>query len=262
MSNRFISKIKEFVTNNATLMLNHRYVPLDELYRGKVVLITGDSGDIGLITGNRFLQQGAKVILARKCIEEIEYHQNSDCHLIQWDIANSTERSKKFASCLNVFGEINIWVNCVQYINAINSESDYFNTSEQEWNRQICMNCKELYFMTQLIGRYFRENKIAGHIVQILNEGLMNNSWTPCDISKRASYEFMRGIAKTLAPFHIVLNGVVSYYRPLQTGKDLNKCITEMTTDDIYPYEIANIVSYLASDMADHMVGNMIICHK
>lgn len=263
MSKQIKDRIKELVTNNATIMLNHRYVRDDELYREKVVLLTGDYRGIGLATGKRFLQQGARVILAGKCIDEIGDFQNSDCHVIQWDIANSVERSEKFDCCLNVFGKIDIWINCVEYINPAKPEADFFNTTEKEWDSQMSINCKELFFMVQLIGRYFFENRIAGHIVQILNVGQINNSWAPGGIAKRASGEFMRGIAKTLAPYHIVMNGIVSAYEHPGVAKEQSKHITELTDDyAMYGCEIADIVSFLASDMADHMVGNMVICEK
>lgn len=257
-------KIKRIIANNTTVTINHRYVNEEELFKGKVAVIVGGTGDIGMAAALRFIRQGAKVVLAGRSVERAETLFGDNCRTVKWDITDSDARDKKFSECLSVFGKIDIWVNCAGYISHNDLHGDFFHATETDWDDQIDVNCKALYFLTQRAGRYFCEKHVSGHIVQVLSIGGILDTWQPYGISKRVAMEFTKGIAKELAPYHIVVNGVVpGQVQTKMLDGQLDKSLRLNSAIDkrgASKEEIANIICFLASDMADHMVGSMVVC--
>lgn len=257
-------RIKAVIANYATITLKHQYVKEDELFKDKVVVITGGTGDIGQAAAGQFLRQGADVVLVGRNVDRVKMMEETGCHIVKWDITDGHEREEKFNECLSVFGKIDIWVNCAGYISHNDLKGDFFHSTEEDWNRQMDINCKALYFLTQLAGKYFYENCISGHIVQVLSIGGVLDTWQPYGISKRVAIEFTRGIAKTLAPYHIVVNGVVPgqvQTKMLEGQLDGNlRLASAPDKRGATKEEIANIICFLASDMADHMIGSMVVC--
>lgn len=264
MFNSMKKKIKTVMAYYATINLNHYYVNEEELFKDKAVVITGGTGDIGQAAAERFLRQGAKVVLVGRNVDQVGMMEGTKCRIVKWDITNGQEREEKFNECLSAFGKIDIWVNCAGYISHNDLTGDFFHSTEEDWDRQMDINCKALYFLTQRVGKYFYEAHTAGHIVQVLSIGGVLDTWQPYGISKRVAIEFTKGIAKTLAPYHIVVNGVVPgqvQTKMLEGQLDENLRLTSAADKrGATKEEIANIICFLASDMADHMIGSMVVC--
>jgi short-subunit dehydrogenase len=93
--------------------MNTRLLPLDE----QVMVITGASSGIGLVTAKQAASRGACVVLAARnaidleaAVAEIRQHGGRAIHVVA-DVANPQQVEAIAQRALEAFGQINTWVN-------------------------------------------------------------------------------------------------------------------------------------------------------
>ena len=106
-----------------------------------------------------------------------------------------------------------------------------------------------------------QNNKKIKHIVNVTSETSFKGAVVPYGLSKWGITGLTKGMGKTLAAKGIIVNGVA----PGIMATDLvgwNK--DEISVDYHpnkrvgYPNEVASLVTYLASDLANNMIGQVI----
>lgn len=207
MINYFKRGIKTVIERCCTINIDERYDFREDTFRDKIAVVTGGNGDIGSAITERIVAQGGRVVVTgRKPSETGQMGENE--RFIYWDISDLSDRKEKFQDCVRCFGRIDIWINCAGYISQNDLQGDFMHVTEEEWKKQMDINGKALYFLTQTAAEYFRDNKIPGHIVQILSIDGIRDTWQPYGISKRVAIRFTEGIAGILKPYGIKVMGV------------------------------------------------------
>ena len=172
----------------------------------------GSSG-IGYAIANSFLKNGAKVIIAGRNIEKLNYAkekliQEMKCEkkaveVLELDISSVHEIEKVFSVFLKN-RKIDIFVN-----NAGTNGGDLFpNTLETDYDKVLNTNLKGMYFVSQEIAKYMVENKIKGNILNITSSSAMRSGISPYIISKWGERSLTLGMAKKYLPYGIVVNGL------------------------------------------------------
>ena len=261
--------VKKIVRDLVMIFKEEKKIPIPkpinapELLKGKVALITGGSGGIGLAMAESFLKSGAKVIIAgtseeklRTCCEKISGGANLSYIII--DVLNVNYMSEKIKTAAGLFPEnrIDILVNSAGVV----SHSDFLDMSESEYDSIMDINAKGTFFMSQATAKYMIENRIKGHILNVASSSALRPAWTPYQMSKWAVRGLTLGMADKLLPYGIIVNAIAP-------GPTATPMLGKNEGDSIYnaacpagrfalPSEIAALATFMVSDMGDMIIGD------
>lgn len=237
------------------------------LLEGKCALITGGTSGIGLAIAKAYVESGAIVVLtsrsedraqdAAKQIAEQTGHRNM-VYGIKLDNNEVCDYDRLFQSIKDSFmlEKVDILVN-----NAGIDGGDISATTEAEYDRVMDVNLKSVFFLSRAFATYLKENNIRGNILNIASSSSLRPARSAYHLSKWGIRALTLGLAKSLAPLGIVVNGLA----PGPTATPLLKA----TKDDIFlensligryilPEEIASMAVVLVSDIGRAIVGDTI----
>lgn len=234
------------------------------ILKDKVALIIGGSGGIGYSIAKKYISAGCKVVLAGtnpQKLEKLSAKLGQNCKYICIDLNNISEFESKINDALSCFGKIDILVNSAG-IHIDRVDLDFINTTEEEYDKIMNINLKAIYFVSQIIAKYWIKNKIEGHILMISSQSALEPPWSPYRLSKNILKDLTTGIAQKLIKYNIVVNGIgpgpsatkmQHYHEGDEISNDLNP-IGRYTM----PEEIAEFAVLLVSDLGNTIVGDTI----
>lgn len=239
----------------------------NELLNERVALITGGTSGIGFYIAKAFLNSGAIVIITGRnenrikeacdilrksigCIEKVYgYVLDNAC------VESFEPALQKISSKWNL--KIDILVN-----NAGVLGGDISNADERQYDVIMDTNLKGAFFLSQAIGRYMKQQNIAGNILNIASSSSFRPASSAYTISKWGVRGLTLGLAKSFSPYGIVVNGVAP--GPTATPMLLKDKKDDLTFERnplgrfALPEEIANMAVFLVSDMGRTIVGDIV----
>ncbi len=234
--------------------------------KDKVAIITGGSRGIGFATADKFLMEGAKVIIAAstqesadKAVAQLrEMHPNSVVAGIAPDLSRLDSVREAFRDTASKYGCIDILVN-----NAGVSESTPFTEyTEEMFDKVMNLNVKGVFNAT----RAASECMVARNTGVILTtSSMVSISGQPSGFAYPASKFAVNGLtvslARELGPKGIRVNAVA----PGITETDMMKAVPKEVIEPMIariplrrlgqPEDIANAFVFLASDEASYITG-------
>ena len=232
----------------------------------KVAIITGGSRGIGFATADRFLDEGATVILtastqasAEKAVAALkERHPNATVAGIAPDLSSLESVRTAFREAIEQYGCVDILVN-----NAGVSESTPFTEyTEETFDKVMDLNVKGVFNATKAAS----ECMIArGSGVILSTSSMVSISGQPSGFAYPASKFAVNGLtvslARELGPKGIRVNAVA----PGITETDMMRSVPKEIIDPMIrqiplrrlgqPVDIANAFVFLASDEASYITG-------
>lgn len=240
-----------------------------DLLKGRNAIVTGGTSGIGLAIAKSFILSGASVIITGRSEERIRQAVDSvkrsspehEGQIFGVVLDNSDVASFEavFEKIKERLGErkIDILVNNAGVL----SGGRFSEVSENDFDSVIDTNLKGVYFLSQMIARNMVENKIAGNILNIASSSSLRPATSPYTLSKWGIRGLTLGLAKTLAPHGIVVNGIApgpTATPMLMTGSD------DITHHGIpaqryaMPEEIANFAVVMVSGMGRSIMGDIV----
>ena len=213
-------------------------------FKGKNILVTGGSGGIGKSIVNLFSQYKGNVISINS--NHADFSKNDDIYQM-----------------LNNLPEIDICVNCAG-INKINSLG---NIQEKDFDKIMQVNVKAPFLISQYVSKFMKKRG-KGKIVNIAS------IWGDKTIEERLCYTTSKsaliGMTKTLAvelaKDNIQVNTVSPGFtdtkltRTILSDNQIKKLLSKVPMNRMAnPYEIANIVVFLCSELNTYITGQNII---
>lgn len=237
-------------------------------FTGKTVVIFGGSSGIGKECAHCFLANGADVIIAGRNKEKLqnvcdEFCKYGNIKFIQWNVNQISNYEKKLSELLKIVGgKVDILVNCAGVWDSENK--DFFDVDENEFDNIINTNLKGSYFLNQIFAKYFVQNKIKGHIVNVASNVGILPTVKPYGISKWGIIGLIKGLGLHLAEYGITVNGIApgAVATPLAGWKE-GDCPARRAARNgriSFPCEIAESILYLAGYTGENFVGEVIVC--
>jgi 3-oxoacyl-[acyl-carrier protein] reductase len=240
------------------------------LLNNKVALITGGAAGIGKATAQRFLEEGAKVIICdvdqdagEKAVEEL----GGDLAFNMLDVADRSAVQKWVDDIFEKYGRIDILVNNAgvlrdnQLVRVKDGEL-IKQMPEEEFDLVIAVNLKGVFNCTQAVAPYMI-NQGSGVILNATSiVGLDGNFGQTNYVATKAGVVGMTKVwARELGRYNIRVNAVAPGFILTEMVKQMpEKILNAMVARTPLgrsgePRDIANAYLYLASDQAAFVSG-------
>ena len=234
---------------------------------GKVVLVTGGSRGIGAAVAVMMAKAGATVALtysknkkdADRTADRVA-RLGGECLVIRANVSKQSEVLGAVKSTIDHFRKIDILVNNA----GIWKRGAIGSMTEQQWDETLDVNLKGTFLFCNAVVPFMKKRK-SGKIINIASTAGQRGEpyYSHYAASKGGMIAFTKAIAAELAPYGIMANCVSPGW-----------VFTDMTSDILgnrkkigpineliprgrvaTPEEIAGPVVYLASELANHLVG-------
>ena len=231
---------------------------------GKVVIVTGAGSGIGAAIAGKFAAEGARIVingLPTDPILEVEREINAaggQCVIYAGDVAEEERARACVQMALDKWGKLDILVSNAgtPLLGAPIHKYDI-----NQFDKLIARNIRSLFLMTRFAVPHLQ--KTAGNIVATGNEvgtlGMADN--TPYGGAKGFVHAFIKGVAVEQARYGIRANCVCpgpvdklareAEETDAEKARVANSPMGRRGTAE----EIANVFTFLASDMASYVTG-------
>lgn len=235
---------------------------------GKVALITASSRGIGLEMARRFAQEGARVAMTSRKLENVsKAAEQIGAFPIQAHAGDLEQARAAFEACLNHFGRFDILVN-----NAASNPSmnPLHETSLDLWSKILDVGLTGNFFMSQLAASHFIASGTKGVILNIASiAGLRASPLLGAyGAAKAGLLSLTKTMAVELAGYGIRVNaiapGVVrtrfagALVEMFEEGQSTANPLLSIPLGRVgEPSEVAELAIFLASDKASYITGGV-----
>lgn len=252
------------------IMVKIALLPPNELLNGRCALVTGGTSGIGYAIAKAYVNAGAVVIITGRSKERINAairRLKIECSeaTVFGCVLNNTQVSTFEKTFDDILSEVKVaGVNGIDILvnNAGVNYKGMPDATEEEYDKVLDTNLKGVFFLSQMLGKYFVANNIKGNILNIASVSCIRPADSAYTVSKWGIRGLTLGLAKTLAKYGITVNGIAP--GPTATPMMIKDGQSNMWLERlplgryIMPEEIANMAVYLVSDMGRSIMGDMI----
>ena len=229
---------------------------------GKTAVITGASAGIGAAIAERFVEEGASVLLTDLAEDSgVALAKRLGQRFLRADMASTADRDALFKDVASTWGTLDILVNNA----GITHAAELNELTEEGFDRVIAVNVKAATFATQAAARLMQE---GGSIINLssVNAVLAIPNQISYAISKGAIRQLTNVTAVALAPRGIRVNAIGPGTIMTEMGKSVmaseeqrQRILSRTPLGRVGdPEEIASIAAFLASDEASYITGQTI----
>ena len=239
---------------------------MNEIYKNKVVLVTGASRGIGKAIAYKFASQGAYVLgtaTTEESAQNISNNFKKKKFLGNGFVLNIAKKSsiEQFEKNIKDLDAPNILINNA----GITRDNLLMRMKDDEWEDVIHTNLTGMFRMSKLCLRGMMKARF-GRIINISSVvGLTGNpGQTNYSASKAGMIGFTRSLAKEVGSRGITVNAVAPGFIKTDMTDVLSDEVHESLLQHITlsrlgePDEIASVVDFLASDRATYITGQTI----
>ncbi|MFT9847896.1 3-oxoacyl-[acyl-carrier-protein] reductase [Aneurinibacillus sp. REN35] len=237
------------------------------MLEGKVALVTGASRGIGRAIALELASQGADVAVnyagseaaAREVADEI-VKLGRRAIVVQANVANAGEAEAMVKQTIDELGKLDILVNNA----GITRDNLLMRMKEEEFDDVIAINLKGVFNCTKAVTRPMMKAR-GGRIINISSVvGVMGNPGQANYVAAKAGVIGMtKSVARELASRGITINAVAPGF--IET--DMTSILGDDTKESLLsqiplgrlgkPQDIADIVSFVASEKASYITGQV-----
>ena len=230
----------------------------------RTAIITGGARGIGRAIAERFLAEGAKVLLADVDAETLAgTAAELGCAQCPTDVMHKAEIDRMVAAAIAAFGRIDILVNNA----GITHAADFLDLTVEDFDRVIAVNLRSAFLASQAVARHMIPLG-KGTIVNMssVNAVFAIPNQIPYAVSKGGMNQLTKVSAMALAPHGIRVNAIgpgtilTDMGRAIMSDEAMERRILSRTPLGRCgePSEIASIAAFLASDDASYLTGQTI----
>ena len=235
---------------------------------GKSAIVTGGSVGIGASIALKLAEAGANVALNyRKHQEEAEAvldaveQMGRKGLLVQADISKFDQASNMVKAVTDAFGQIDILVNNA----GINWDGVIWKMTEEQWDSVLDINLKGYFNYIRAVAPLLREQK-SGRIINVTSINGLRGKFGQSNYSasKAGIIGLTKTVARELGKYGVTVNAVAPGLIETDMMKNADESVRVAALEDIVlkrmgqPEDVANVVTFLCSDLAKHITGEVI----
>ncbi len=241
------------------------YVPGHGLLTGKVVVVTAAAGTgIGFSTAKRALEEGATVVVSdwheRRLAETAE--KLGGVQAVVCDVTQQDQVDRLVAATVDAHGRIDVMVNNA----GLGGTADLVDMTDEQWLRVLDVTLNGTFRCTRAA---MQQMKTQGHGVIVNNSSVI--AWRAQDgqahyaAAKAGVNALTRTAGVEAAKFGVRVNAVSPSIamHPFLAKVTTDELLAELSAKEAFgrpaePWEIANVIVFLASDYSSYMTGEIV----
>jgi len=232
----------------------------------KRILITGGARGIGKATAERFLQEGAQVIVldrdATAC-QNLQQDLPELAGLLTADVADPEDVNRAFQELDTRFGALDVLINNA----GISLRHPFIELSSEEWRRVLNINLNGVFYVAQQAAKRMLKQETGG---VILNMGSTNgltgyHYYADYNASKAGVIELSRSMALEIGP-KVRVNAICPGFilTPMQEAEytpEMQRAFADKLPLKRLgrPEDVAALFAFLASDDARFITGQYFV---
>ena len=240
----------------------------------RVALVTGSTKGIGQTIARRLAQDGCDIVLnyrsddgAAESTLGLFDGLSEKAVAVKADISVADDASRLVETAVHRFGRLDILVNNVGPF----LTRSLFDTTDDEWQLILNSNLSSVFYCARAALRIMREFRRGS----IINIGALNVEYSPVGVFEAPAYYIAksgvimltRSLARSEAPFNIRVNAVSPGFIETEGYRHYREEDKQAWAEMIplgrlgRPDDVAEAVSFLASDRARYVTGTVLHVH-
>ena len=233
-------------------------------FKDKVVMVTGGAAGIGRVTAEAFAREGAKLAICdlnpEAGIEALK-SLGPEASFEKVNVADEADVSKWTEQVAQRYGRIDILVNNA----GITRDALLLRMKESDWDLVLSVNLKGSFLCTKAVVRHMAQQR-SGRIINVASVvGVGGNAGQANYVASKAGLiGLTKTVAREFAGRGITVNAVAPGFIETQMTAVLGDKIKEGFLAQIpmgragSPEDVAGAVTFLASDQAAYLTGQVL----
>ncbi len=240
---------------------------------GRVAVITGAASGIGEGTVRRFVQEGAKVIIAD--VQDLPgaalaKELGQDTRFVHTDVTSEDDVARAIDLAVSEFGHLDIMFNNAGIVGVVGRIAE---TNSDQWDKTVAILMRGIFLGMKHASRVMVPRKTGVILSTSSTAGILGGLGPHCYTAcKHAVIGLTKSVASELAQHHVRVNAI----SPGNTATAMTSAVMsgDPATLDItmqhiastsplgiagLPIDIANAALYLASDEARYITGHTLV---
>jgi 3-oxoacyl-[acyl-carrier protein] reductase len=238
------------------------------LLEGKVALITGAARGIGKAIALKFAQEGAQVAFTDLTMDDNMKATEAELSALgvkskgyASNAASFEDSSKLIDQVIDDFERIDVLVNNA----GITRDNLLMRMQEQDWDIVMSVNLKSVFNLTKAVQRVMMKQRYGSIVNMSSVVGVEGNAGqSNYSASKAGMIGFTKSIAQELGSRNIRCNAIAPGFIETEMTHQLKEDVREAWIKTIplrrsgKPEDVADVATYLASDLSSYVTGQVI----